>query len=310
MTTPSPTVHVLVPAFRGGASLHGCLESVLASVGVRPVVVVMDDASGDGSADAVRERFPDVEVIEQPENAGFARNCNRGFELLIERGAEAVLLLNQDTRVAPDTLARLREFLGAHPAAGAVGPKTYSTSRAADGGERLLYAGAWRCRLPLRQTIPGIEQVEREPRIDPVRVDYVWGHGVYLRAEVLREVGLFDPSFPMYYEDLDLCRRIEEAGYELWCEPRAVMWHDVVDGARAVDSEFWRWVQKTRGTSVFHRKHYGGAAAACLTPLTILSEILQLLRGGRSRAAMHLSLAGLKHAVAWRPWNTQREAVR
>jgi GT2 family glycosyltransferase len=297
MSTDRPVVHVLVPAYRGGSLLFECLESVLASGGVTPRILVVDDASSDGSPEALRAHFPEIEVVVQERNRGFAANCNRGFELLLERGAERVFLLNQDTRLAPDALARLVGFLEEHPRVGAVGPKTYSFQRDAGGGERLLYAGAWRRRLPLRQTIPGIEQVEREPRTEPVRVDYVWGHGVLLRGTALREVGGFDTGFPMYYEDLDLCRRLEDAGHELWCLPGAVMWHDLADGARGTNSEYWRWAHKVRSVSVFHRKHYGRLAAALLTPLTIGSEVWELLRGRRGRASVHLAVAGLRHGL-------------
>lgn len=297
MASSLPVAHVLVPAFRGGPGLLDCLESVLDSRGVEPRVLVVDDASGDGSPRRIQERLPGVEVFEQQRNLGFAANCNRGFELLLERGAEEIFLFNQDTRVDPDALRLLVDFLAEHPEASAVGPKTYSFQRAPGGGERLLYAGAWRRRLPLRQTIPGIERVERVPRTEPVRVDYVWGHGVLLRADVLREVGGFDTDYPMYYEDLDLCHRMEALGHELWCEPRAVMWHDVVDGARATDSEYWRWAHKVQSVSIFHRKHYRPRTAAVLTPLTIASEVWELLRGRRLRASLHLGLAGLRHGL-------------
>lgn len=309
MSSLMPGLQVLIPAYRGGDVLLDCLESVLASEGVDLRVLVVDDASGDGSPGRIEERFPAVEVVVQEENQGFAANCNRGFELLLGRGDEPIFLLNQDTRLAPDTLQRLAAFLAEHPRAGAIGPKTYSFQRTPAGAERLLYAGAWRRRLPLRQTIPGIEEVEETPSLEPVRVDYVWGHGMLLRPEVLREVGGFDSAFPMYYEDLDLCRRIEAAGHELWCLPQAVMWHDLVDGARSTHSEYWRWAHKVRSVSIFHHKHYRPLAARLLTPLTIGSEVWELVRGRRGRASLHLALAGLRHGLGLSSTEIGKEAL-
>jgi GT2 family glycosyltransferase len=307
MATP-PVVRVLVPSYRGADLRLDCLATVLASEGVDARVLVVDDASGDGTVAALRARHPQVEVLENERNVGFAGTCNRGLARLLEEGAEEVFLLNQDTRLAPTTLAELHAFLGAHPRAAAVGPKTYSFLRALDGRERLIYAGAWRRWLPLRQQIPGIERVETTPRRGAVEVDYIWGHGVLLRGDALREVGLFDTDYPMYYEDLDLCRRLRTAGHELWCLQSAVMWHDQPDGARSGRSDDWRWACKVRSVSVFHRKHYGALRAALLTPLTILSEAWELLRTRRARASVQLALAGLRHALGLAPASVGRSA--
>ena len=287
----------MIPAHEGREALLECLGSIYASRGVEARVLVIDDASADGTAEAVGRRFPQCRVLINPENLGFARTCNRGFRELLAEGAPVVLLLNQDTRLAPDAAATLLGFLESHPSAEVVGPKTYSTRRAPDGRERLLYAGSWRGRLPLKQKIPGIEQVEHQPAAAPLRVDYVWGHGMLLRASVLERTGGFDTNYPMYFEDLDLCRRVQQAGGELWCEPAAVMWHDVADGARAQGSEYWRWACKVRGMATFHAKHYGRTRAAWMTPVTLAWDAYQLLRAGNARAAWHVTRAGLRHAA-------------
>jgi len=299
-----PSIPVLIPSYQGREALLACIESVLASRDVEVQLLVVDDGSTDGSAGAVRERFPTCEVLEHGENRGFASACNTGIEALLARDVDRILLLNQDTLVAPDTLGKLHAFLDAHPSAGVVGPKTFSCTRAACGGERLLYAGSWRSRLPLRQRIPGIEQVEPTPSHDSVQTDYVWGHGMLLRTDALRAAGPFDPAFPMYYEDLDLCARVRAAGFELWCDRSAVVWHDIVDGARASSSEFWRWACKVESVGIYHRKHHARLAALALTPMTVLAEVLQLLRHGKWTAARHLALAGLRRAIG------RRNAVR
>ena len=297
MTGVAPIVHVLVPSFNQRAALIQCLESVFSSRDVDLQVLVVDDGSTDDSVAEVRRRFPACEVLMNVRNLGFAANCNAGFQLLLQKGARLIFLLNQDARVAPDALARLAVFFDQHPRAGIVGPKTYSFDKTCDGHERLLYAGSWHGLLPLRQHIPGIEAAEREPRREPVETDYVWGHGMMIRGSVLQQTGGFDPAFPMYCEDLDLCRRLRTAGYQIWCEPRAVMWHDQPDGARAIHSEYWRWACKVRSTTVFHRKHFGRLAAAFLTPATHAAEIGQLLRQRKTRAAWHLARATMRWSL-------------
>jgi len=293
MLPASPLVQVVVPSYNKRSALLAALESVVASDYPNFRVLVVDDCSQDDSVAAVRRSFPDCEVLVNARNQGFAAGCNAGFQVALSGSADLVFLLNQDTLVEPDLLSTLVRSMREHPQAGIIGPKTYSFDRMSDGRPRLIYAGSWRRMLPLRQRIPGIEQAEDRPRAEPIQADYVWGHGMLIRSAALRVTGGFDTSFPMYYEDLDLCRRMREAGYEIWCEPSAVMWHDQPDGARAIHSEYWRWACKVRSTTVFHRKHYGRVASLFLTPMTILAEARQLLFAGRMRALGHLLLASL-----------------
>lgn len=295
-TAASP-FYVLIPSYNQQAMLVKCLASLQASEGIAPHVLVVDDCSEGDLVVDVRRHFPWCEVLVNERNLGFGATCNLGFQHALDRGADLILLLNQDTTVAPGLVPKLLRFMEDHPRAGIVGPKTYSFDSTPDGRPRLLYAGSWQGLLPLRQRIPGIEEPEEEIRRDPVQVDFVWGHGMLIRASALRETGGFDPAFPMYYEDLDLCRRVREAGYELWCEPDAVMWHDQFDGARAARSEYWRWAYKVRSTNVYHRKHYGRLASQILTPLTFVAELRQLLWRRQGRAAGHLLLAALRYAL-------------
>jgi len=241
----------------------------------------------------VRQRFPRCRIVVNPRNLGFGQGCNVGIETALREGFDFILLLNQDTVIDAGLPGALVNHLLDRPAAGVVGPKTYFQKAMPDGRQKLLYAGAWRGLLPLRQKLPGIEQPDSDAFRGPCPVDYVWGHGMLLRAEAIREVGVFDPGFFMYYEDLDLCRRMKAAGYEIWFEPAAVMWHDISDGARAKASEKWRWFQKVRSTRYYHRKYYNRPAAAMLSILTILAEAQQLLRKGRFSAVHHLLSAYL-----------------
>lgn len=298
MPSPPPQTWVVIPAYEDPQALSACLGSLAASDGQPFRLLVVDDASRDGSVDALRAAHPECGVVVNAHNQGFAGTCNVGLGIALAAGARYVFLLNQDTLVEPDTLPRLVDFLERHPRAGLVGPKTYSFERAPDGRPKLLYAGSWqRPLLPLRQRIPGIEQSERSPARDAVQVDYVWGHGMLLRADALRRTGLFDTDFPMYYEDLDLCRRLRADGHELWCDPSAVLWHDQPDGARGGRSEYWRWACKVRGASVFYTKHFGPRRGALLAGLTHLADAAQLSRTGRPRAAVHLLRAALRHVA-------------
>ncbi len=292
MNSSARTTAVIL-SFNEGAAVARCVDSLRAST-VPTDIVVVDNASADGSPELIRDRCPDCALIVNERNLGFGAGCNVGIEAALERDAEFVLLLNQDTTVAPDMVEVLVASMAEHPRAAVIGPKTYSGTPAPDGRQRLLYAGSWRGRLPLSQQLPGIEQPDDGRYDRAARVDFVWGHGMMLRAAALREVGTFDPAFFMYYEDIDLCLRLRAAGFEAWFEPRAVMWHDIADGARATTSEAWRWEHKVRSVSVFHRKYYPGPAAAGLTALTVLADVRMLARNRAYRAIRQLLRAYLR----------------
>jgi GT2 family glycosyltransferase len=291
-------VHVVIPAHNGGDQLLACLQSLLASTHPATRIVVVDDASTDGAVERATARFPAIDVLRNEKNLGFAATCNRGIERAIEHDADYVLLLNQDTTVAPDMLATLVACGDEHPAAGCIAPKTLAMQPMPDGAPQLLYAGAWRQCLPLRQHVPGSGRADRATATSPIEVDYAWGHGMLLRSAALRDVGLFDPDFFMYYEDIDLCLRLHDAGWQIWCEPRGVMSHDVADGARAADSEQWRWRNKVCSIWHLHRKRFSRSNAVLLTTATILAETLSLLRNGHPRAAWHLLSAAMTPAMS------------
>lgn len=286
-------VTIVVPSYNGGDDLLACLESVANSTYHRANVVVVDNGSLDGSIDEVSREFNGIELIRNPTNLGFGAACNRGIRRAMDRNDEYVLLLNQDARVEPHTVMLLVDLARRHDRAAVIGAKTLSTRRSAHGTHTLLYNGAWRRCLPLWQKIPGIGHPDRIVETDPLEVDYVWGHGMLLRTAALRQVGLFDQAFFMYYEDLDLCLRLQQAGWQAWYEPRAIIWHDVEDGPRAKHSQPWRWEMKVESARHFHHKRYHPLVAEGLWIATLLREAATLTCEGYFEACGHLLWAWL-----------------
>lgn len=305
MSTPhnTPRTIALVLTYNNGPEAIRCIESLRSSSLGKLAVRVVDNASDDGCAERLAAHFDGLDLTRSPRNRGFGGGCNIGMRRAIEEGAEYVVLVNPDASVAPDTLQKLVQFADEHPRAGAVGPKTFSMDPMPDGRPRLLYAGAFASALPLRQRVPGIEHADEGGPAQPLEVDYVWGHGVLLRVAALKEIGCFDERFFMYCEDLDLCVRLKNAGYSLWCEPSAHMWHDAPDGARAIHSEPWRWRCKAHGMGVFHCKHHGPLKGRGLSIATAALESLQLLRQGKWRALGHQLRAQIAHGfgLGFRP---------
>ena len=131
----TPTVHpagnvrvaVIIPAFEGGQALLQCLESLALSTYGQTQIIVVDNASTDGSPDQARHRFGSIEILRNPTNSGFGVACNAGMRRAIERGAEFVLLINQDTLSSPDLIDKLVACAHERPLACVIGAKTLST---------------------------------------------------------------------------------------------------------------------------------------------------------------------------------------
>jgi len=185
-------------------------------------IILVDNASTDGTSQAVAERFPQVQMLVNDENLGFARGVNVGLRAALEAGAAYILMVNNDTLVAPDLLGVLMAAVNEEETIGAAAPKiTY-----ADPPDRIWYAGAFRRRWLPGFSFPGYGKQDAARYSRTRDVDYFTGCGVLLRGDVLGQVGLFDEiSFFMYHEDLDLSERIRQAGYRIVYVPQARMWH-------------------------------------------------------------------------------------
>jgi N-acetylglucosaminyl-diphospho-decaprenol L-rhamnosyltransferase len=230
-----------------------CLISDLRTLNTE--VIVVDNASTDGSAAMVRERFPWVRLIENRENAGFARANNQA---IVHSRGRYLLLLNSDTLVHPDALETLIAFMDAHPQTGACGPRLLN----GDGSLQhachpMLTPGRefWRLafleRLWPRATYP----MSRWDTATPRRVEVIKGACLLLRRAAIDQVGLLDDRYFMYTEEVDLCYRLAQAGWGLWYEPRAVVTHFGEASSKQVREEMY--LQLYRSKAQFYRK-FGG----------------------------------------------------
>jgi len=224
-------------------------------------VFVVDNASTDGSATMVREHFPWVRLIENTENVGFARANNQGIALATGR---YVLLLNPDTEIHPGALETLIEFMGATPEAGACGPRLLNGDGTLQHGcHPMLTPGRefWRLlfleRFWPRTTYP----IDRWDVATPRQVEVIKGACLLLRRAALDQVGVLDESYFMYTEEVDLCYRLTQAGWGLWCVPAAAVTHYGEGSSRQAAESMY--IQLYRSKVQFYRK-FGGARRARL----------------------------------------------
>jgi hypothetical protein len=264
--------------------LRRCLQSVL---GRQPStfdleVIVVDNASSDGSADMVRDEFPQVQIVVNEKNLGFTAANNQG--LALSRG-RYLLLLNPDAEIVEDALPTMLCHLVDHPEVGALGPQL----RYADGSlqssrrrfptlatallESTVLQEWWRGSSVLRRYYMADTP---DDRTQPV--DWVVGACLLVRREVYEQVGGLDEGFFMYSEELDWCRRIKEAGWQIVYLPAAsVIHHEGKSSGQVVPA---RHIHFQSSKVRYFRKHHGRAQAELLRLFLLATYVYQLLREG------------------------------
>lgn len=217
-------VAAIVLSYQGREDTLACLESLAASRGPRLTVIVVDNASTDGSPEAVRARFPDVTLIEPGQNLGFAEGNNVGLRHALEIGADHAFLLNNDATVTPETIELLVDEAGRRPRAGALCPLiTFS-----DPPDAVWYAGAdYDAALPYNGSQAGYGERPATPLTEPRPVGRMSGAAVLVPRRVLEQVGLLDADLFLHMEDVEWSLRMRAAGLETWLVPRATVVHRV-----------------------------------------------------------------------------------
>lgn len=272
---PHVDLSVVIVSWNTRDLLAQCLASVYAHPpdGTLDVLVV-DNASTDGSVELVRARFPRVRLIENRENVGFARACNQGMRQAV---GQAVLILNSDTIVQAGALQALLACLERHPSAGACGPMLLNP----DGSFQASFADFPTLRAELihqfglarrllSRSYPSYDlEASRVPRV----VEWVGGACMLVRRACLEQVGLLDESFVMYGEEVDWCYRMRARGWAVWYTPSARVVH--LGGQSAARVPTWRHLQIQRGRVRFFRKHYGASAAGALVALIRITSLLK-----------------------------------
>ena len=214
---------VIVLNWNGEGVIAPCLRSLLEVRGVDLGIIVVDNGSDDASAEIVRRDFPQVELIVNERNLLFAEGNNVGIRRALEAGGEYLLLLNNDTVVDPDFAAPMIELMEGNERIGVVGPQI----RYFDDPERIWYGGGAFYPLLWVPRHRDIRKLRSEARRTAVETAYVTGCALMFRRRVALDIGLLDPSYGMYNEDVDFCRRAVEGGWLCFYEPAATVWHKV-----------------------------------------------------------------------------------
>lgn len=263
---------VIIVNYKVKHYLEQCLRSVAeASRGIAVEVIVVDNASGDGSVEYLRERFPDVTIIASEENLGFARANNLAIR---NSHGQYVLLLNPDTIVAEETFSDFISFMDSTPDAGGCGAYMLHTdgSFAPESRRGLPTPFVAFCKMSgLASLFPKSRTLGRyymrylnENEVN--RIEIMSGAFMFLRRDALDKAGLLDEDFFMYGEDIDLSYRILKAGYNNYFLPSRILHYK---GESTVKSSY-RYVHTFyRAMELFFNKHYAHYSILLSLPIKL-----------------------------------------
>jgi GT2 family glycosyltransferase len=294
-------VSILIVSWNTRDILLDCLRSVYAQTrNSRFEVIVVDNASSDGSADMVRRDFPQATLIVNPDNKGFAAANNQGIDIAKGR---YVLLLNSDTVVLDGAVDRTIIFADAHPEAGVVGCRVLNSDRALQRScfmfpsvTNLLIEAAYLDRLFPKSRLFGREYMTWWDAADSRAVESITGCFMLVRREAIDRVGKLDEGYFMYCEEADWCYRFGKTGWKVVYTPEAQIIH--LGGGSSSRIRLPMRLQLRSGILLFIRKHRS------LLSYVLACAVVSLFFG--SRVPFWLVKAGLSRRTRVADWQTAR----
>ncbi|MBI5876332.1 MAG: glycosyltransferase family 2 protein [Chloroflexi bacterium] len=280
---PAVTLSVIIVNWNVRELLRACLLSVQrAGRALALEIIVVDNASADGSAEMVRRAFPAVRLIACDTNAGFSAGQNIG--LAAATGAY-LLCLNPDTEIVGDALRVMLDTMQAHSDVGVAGPRLCYGDGSVQSSRRRFptFATALLESTVVQQWFPRNRVLDRyyvADRPDDAEQDVDWLNGACLlvRRAVYAQVGGFDEGFFMYSEELDWQKRIKDAGWRIVYLPQAEVIH--YEGKSSEQVVPLRHIRFQRSKIRYFRKHHGRFQAVCLRIFLLLTYVWQLLAEG------------------------------
>lgn len=231
---PAPAIWIIVLNWNGVGDTLVCLESLrrLPSRGLH--IVVVDNGSVDDSVAVLRREAgkSPIEILEARTNLGYAGGNNLGIRYALDRGADFILILNNDTIVDPALLDELVAAANRNPRAGCFGPWLFYMHDP----ERLWWTRSEWNTAAVAFSSPGKDRLTDEVAREAVETAYVCGAALFFRAAVAHRIGLFEERFFLVYEDSDWCFRARRAGFDCLSVPSARVWHKVGTSFGSEDS--------------------------------------------------------------------------
>lgn len=311
MTTPPPRLSIVIPHLQGAGILRDCLNSIFQSTFRSFEVIVVDNASTDGSRKMVTREFPQVKLHALSSNRGYAGGCNAGIQ---QSDSEFVLLLNDDTVLEPQTLGELVAAMDGDPATAFAQPKLLNIRDR----RRFDYSGACGGLMdflgyPFAFGRLFMSLEEDQGQYDsPSQIFWACGTAAIFRRSSLNEVGLLDEDFFAHMEEIDLAWRLILAGYHGVRVPAAVVYH--YSGGTLPNTERRKMLLNHRNSIACLVKNYSLTHLVWILPLRIVFEwgtiIVSFLRGDFRRGPAALTVQFMLPWLLYRCFSKRRQVQK
>ncbi|MCD7726139.1 MAG: glycosyltransferase family 2 protein [Clostridiales bacterium] len=246
---------VILVNYNGKQYNEACIESILAAQALwDKKIIVVDNGSQDDSLQILRQRYENCEAVELlplDDNYGFSYANNAGIRRAMEEGADYVLLLNNDTEIAPDMLTGLEQCAKRHPDS-MIAPKIYYSDRR----EVIWSAGGKVSPLVRKVSHIGVGQTDRGQFAEEKEVGFATGCALLIPCKVIRRAGFLDERFFLYYEDTEYSFRLGKLGISIYYCPEAVLYHKVGASSKGADSPLCAYYI-ARNWLLCNQKHLG-----------------------------------------------------
>jgi len=218
-----PRVCIVVLSWNRREDTLECLRSLAQITDPEPILILVDNGSSDGTSEAVKEEFPGIDLLETGENLGYAGGNNVGIRRALELGADYVLILNNDTIVAPGFMREMLAVASRSERIGFVSPKIYFQ----DSPDLLWFAGARFHTWCGYGRMTGYRERDRG-QYDQIReIDRPCGCVMLVSRRLCDEAGLLDPSLFLYADEIEWMLRAKKKGFKAFFAPKAIVWHKV-----------------------------------------------------------------------------------
>lgn len=297
MRSTEPQIAVVILNWNGGDEIMLCLQSVVESSYKSVKILIVDNGSTDGSTDEIVSRFPEIHLIRNSENLGFAKGCNQGMEWALQYAFRYVLLLNGDARLHPDAIGELRAAVESERDTVVACPRMYLAASSKQNpklwfayGTVTLWAGLFRN--------PAFNQLDNDKWSVPRDMEFASGCCMLIPSKILEAVGMLDESFFAYCEDIDFSLRVREAGFRLSYTPTARLWHGTITPTYRTRISQYRYLA-TRNNLWVVRKHgsrFDVLVCLCILPTRMVFRMMRMALDARW-SAITAELGGVKDGI-------------
>lgn len=275
------TLSIIIVSWNVRADVVQCIDSIAANPPSQPYeIILVDNASSDDTVVCVRERFPDIVLVENLQNLGFAAANNIGIQTAV---APYLLFLNPDTIVLPQSLDKLIAFMDQHPDAALCGPRILNADRTIQPSVRrfpnvagMFYRFTFFKYLGIFRSEAAKWKMDDFDHLQEADVEQIMGAAIVARSELIKAMKGFDERFFMYYEEVDLCRRVRQDGWRVIFYPAAEIIHLGGQSSRhvPVKTKF----MMLRSLMLYMKKHHPNPVLLAVFKVNlILTQILELL---------------------------------